>query len=503
MTQASTTDTNRDLSFDPARTVTLSLISHTNVGKTTLARTLLKRDIGEVSDEPHVTDVNEAYEMLRTPGGELLQLWDTPGFGDPVRLLKRLKQSGNPIGWFLEQVWDRHRDRPLWCSQQAIKNVRDDADIVLYLINATELPEEAGYVRIEMQILAYLRKPVLLLLNQTGPAGIQSEEATSWREHLAAHDFIRDILPLDAFTRCWVHEDKLLRAIQHVLDELEKHDPDADADLHIADLAQKRKAFPKIRRHWLEENREIFENSLHALAEEFATAAFDQEPYEGNMWLPHIKKDARDAAMETLGKRLAEEARKCLNKLLRFHRLEGEAAEELLERLAENYQNREPIDTGLAAIVGGAASGAVSGVAADFLAGGLTLGGGAVAGAIVGALGAGTLAKGINVVRGEDKPKVQWSVEFLANLFPAAILRYLAVAHFGRGRGEWQETGDNPEHWHDVVREVARENQEMIRETLKKRSATGYAGFRKRLEKLFRDNTEEVLRRLYGDLPKT
>ena len=36
-------------------TVDLSLISHTNAGKTTLARTLLGRDVGEVRDAPHVT----------------------------------------------------------------------------------------------------------------------------------------------------------------------------------------------------------------------------------------------------------------------------------------------------------------------------------------------------------------------------------------------------------------------------------------------------------------
>ena len=42
-------------------TVTLSLISHTNVGKTTLARTLLRRDVGEVLDQAHVTEVSEAH----------------------------------------------------------------------------------------------------------------------------------------------------------------------------------------------------------------------------------------------------------------------------------------------------------------------------------------------------------------------------------------------------------------------------------------------------------
>ena len=37
-------------------TITLSLISHTNVGKTTLARTLLRRDVGDIRDAAHVTD---------------------------------------------------------------------------------------------------------------------------------------------------------------------------------------------------------------------------------------------------------------------------------------------------------------------------------------------------------------------------------------------------------------------------------------------------------------
>ena len=41
--------------------ITLSLISHTNAGKTTLARTLLRRDIGEVLDQAHVTEVTWAW----------------------------------------------------------------------------------------------------------------------------------------------------------------------------------------------------------------------------------------------------------------------------------------------------------------------------------------------------------------------------------------------------------------------------------------------------------
>src|SRR5262245_24407998 len=126
--------------------VRLSLVSHTNVGKTTLARTLLRRDIGEVRDAAHVTELAERCSAIVTPQGDELELWDTPGFGDSVRLLRRLESSGNPLGWFLSQVWDRYTDRPFWSSQEAVRNVRDEADVVLYLVNASEDPAGAGYV---------------------------------------------------------------------------------------------------------------------------------------------------------------------------------------------------------------------------------------------------------------------------------------------------------------------------------------------------------------------
>ena len=62
-----------------------------------------------------------------------------------MRLARRLAQSGQPLGWFLSQVWDRFADRPFWCSQQAMRAARDAADVMLYVANATEDPEAAGY----------------------------------------------------------------------------------------------------------------------------------------------------------------------------------------------------------------------------------------------------------------------------------------------------------------------------------------------------------------------
>jgi GTPase Era involved in 16S rRNA processing len=201
--------------------ITLSLISHTNIGKTTLARTLLRRDVGQVLDQAHVTIQNEQFLLLETPEGLRLNLWDTPGFGNSHKLLKRLHGLSNPIGWLVSQVWDRLADKPFWCSQQAIRNVQDEADVVLYLVNATEDPAMAGYLQPELDLLTWLNKPVIVLLNQTGlvDPDRQRQLESHWKQHWSSQAVIHDVMSLDAFTRCWVQEGLLWNRIVQALPE--------------------------------------------------------------------------------------------------------------------------------------------------------------------------------------------------------------------------------------------------------------------------------------------
>jgi predicted GTPase len=149
----------------------LSLISHTNVGKTALARTLLRRDVGEVADSAHVTIVPESHPLIES-GDRRARLWDTPGFGaNLAKLAKRLRTGENPVGWILHQVWDRVTDKSLWCSQEAIRNVQSEADVVLYLVDASQTPDETGYIDLEIEVIEWIGKPVLVFLNQTGAPG--------------------------------------------------------------------------------------------------------------------------------------------------------------------------------------------------------------------------------------------------------------------------------------------------------------------------------------------
>jgi hypothetical protein len=434
-----------------AATVNLSLVSHTNVGKTTLARTLLRRDVGEVRDRAHVTELSEGHTLIDTPQGDVLRLWDTPGFGDSARLLKRLRMSDNPIGWLLTQVWDRFTDRPFFSSQQAIRNARDEADVVLYLVNAAEAPASAGYVEPEMQILGWIGKPVLLLLNQIGPPreqGADAAEEAAWRQHLAAYPWVRGTLSLDAFARCWVQEDELLGAVSAVL------------------TADKAAAFTRLRDAWRARNRQVFVASMQALAGQLAAAASDREAVDpltfrdkASLWLAALMSGKEkpdpdtERAMNTLAERLDRSVRVATDRLIELHGLSGRAAQEVLARIAGQFDVGRPADVAKSSAIGGLVSGALGGLAADLAAGGFTFGAGALLGGVLGALGAGGAAQAYNLARGAQDGKVAWSAAFLTQRFAAALLRYLAVAHFGRGRGDWAQ-GEYPPHWHDLVEEV-------------------------------------------------
>jgi hypothetical protein len=155
-------------------------------------------------------------------------------------------------------------------------------------------------------------------------------------------------------------------------------------------------------------------------------------------------------AQEALARRLDAEARADTQTLVRLHGLEGSAEGTILARLASHYQVRLRMDEGQAALWGGVVSGALVGLKADLLSGGLTLGGGLIAGGLLGALGSAGLARCVNLVRGTESSWLSWNGEALDAIVEAALLRYLAVAHFGRGRGDWAE-GESPAHWKEEV----------------------------------------------------
>ncbi len=492
------------------QTIALSLISHTNAGKTTLARTLLRADIGEVRDAPHVTEFADAHELISGPEGDRLMLWDTPGFGDSARLAKRLRESRNPLGWLLSEVWDRWRDRPFWASQQAMRHVQEHSDVVLYLVNAAESPSTAAYVAAEMELLAWLDKPVLVLLNQLGEpreAAAEAAEAQSWQQHLSRWPLVRQVLPMDAFARCWVHERTLMQAVQTTLQGPKS---EAMSRLAAAWQAQRQATFDaavqelagSVARMALM-RQSLGSGGAAAAAGRVASGTWRQMRQLGRQLGGQIGKgtggqevrpgataasgtqagaapddatggagtfgtsQAATPAEQALLRALQTEAAASTTRLIRLHGLAGEGGQtahtqaQIMERVAGQFALQERLPEGKAALWGGAVTGAMAGLKADIATGGLSLGGGMLAGALIGALGGAGLARGINVVRGADQDWLRVNDAAMSLLLQAALLRYLAVAHFGRGRGDWV-AGEAPAHWPPTVARALKQEEDTL-----------------------------------------
>jgi len=425
--------------------IAISLLSHTNAGKTTLMRTLLGRDIGQVRDAAHVTEFAEGHVLVAAEGAELM-LWDTPGFGDSLRLAKRLETSEQPLLGFLRGTWDRFAERAFWCSQQAIRNARDEADALLYLVNASESPEAAGYLDAELRILGWIGKPVVVALNQMGAPRAAAEEAAElarWRAALARQPLVRAVLPLDAFARCWVQESVLWSAIETALEPLQ------------------RLTMNMLHRAWRVERQQVFDASLRTVADFLTAAAADREPIDdpglaGRLreWVRSTvtggESDVETRARERLAARLDAAASEALAKLVALHGLEGSAVAQIAADVAQLQIVSAPLSETRAGLLGGALGGAALGLKADIATGGLSFGAGMLVGGVLGALSAAGIARGVNRIRGTEAPVVSWGNEALARVTRDALLRYLAVAHFGRGRGPWREIGA-PAHWAAAV----------------------------------------------------
>ena len=163
----------------------LAVVGHTNVGKTSLLRTLT-RDVtfGEVSHRPSTTRHVEGAR-LSADGQALLELYDTPGLEDAIALLDYLERLDRPgerldgparIKRFLDSNEARQR------FEQEAKVLRQllASDAGLYLIDARE-PVLAKY-RDELAVLAACGKPIVPVLNFASAGQAQDE---AWRDALA------------------------------------------------------------------------------------------------------------------------------------------------------------------------------------------------------------------------------------------------------------------------------------------------------------------------------
>ena len=164
-------------------TISLAVVGHTNVGKTSLLRTLTRRaDFGEVADRPGTTRHVEAVS-LTVDGRPALRFLDTPGLEDATALLEHLQRMdaalprGERVRAFLRGALASNE------FEQEAKVLRSllDADAGLLVIDARDAP--LPKFACEIEILMLCGRPLMPVLNYVRAPEAQEP---AWRALLAS-----------------------------------------------------------------------------------------------------------------------------------------------------------------------------------------------------------------------------------------------------------------------------------------------------------------------------
>lgn len=373
----------------------LAVVGHTNVGKTSLLRTLTRdRHFGEVSHRPSTTRHVEGAR-LSVDGDALLELYDTPGLEDAIALHDYLDQLERPgerldgparLARFLETSEARQR------FEQEAKVIRQllASDAGLYVIDVRE-PVLAKY-RDELAILGSSGKPLLPVLNFVALDDQREEE---WRQALARcglHALVR----FDSVAPPEQGEQRLYENLALLLEH---------ARPQLLKLQQEHERQQHLRR----------DSGRQLIAELLIDVAACRRP---------VPSDQVVQALAKLHEEVRQREQRCVEALLEryaFDRHGADAGElPLLDgRWKDDLFNPETLRQLGIKLGSGIIAGAAAGAGVDLMVGGLTLG----AAAALGALAGGT----VQTLRGYGsrlRAKISGARELTVD---DAILRLLAL----------------------------------------------------------------------------
>ncbi|MDZ4753850.1 MAG: DUF3482 domain-containing protein [Phycisphaerae bacterium] len=400
----------------------IAVVGHTNVGKTSLLRTLLRdARFGDVSDRPATTRHAEAAEMraqlradARSSHGSgglrrdcAIIVTDTPGLEDSsglLELLESIDPSPRSDPHTRVMRWLESPDTRFAQEAKAVRQVLDN-DIAIYVIDARE--RMLGRHRDELTILAACARPIVPVLNFVESSAAHAQQVADWRDQLARIG-LHAVVAFDTMIVDEASERRLYEALRTLAP---KHQETFDA--FIQSRAQQRE--------------HLVEMSAALIADMLIDAA---------ACVRHVDPNDRAAvqqAVAALQAALAAREQRCVDDLLALHRFR---AEDWVDANLPVVDGRWGLDLfhpsamkELGLTTGrGAAVGAMAGLAVDAVVGGMTLGAAAATGAGIGAMfeaARGNGARWLRRLRGIDELRADDATIHLLALRELSLLRAL------------------------------------------------------------------------------
>lgn len=200
----------------------IAVVGHTNTGKTSLIRTMLRSTEFGVIEDAAGTTRHVEQATISADHIPVLNLYDTPGLEDSRALfahVKKLQEKSAILRppQILEQfVTHVTVNDPLEQEAKVIRQVLR-SDILLYIIDVRE-PFLEKY-RLELEVLTRAGKPIIPVFNFI--AG-HERELGKWREYLSAYQ-MHTTLEFDTVAFAFEAEKRLYQKMQSLLESHYNH----------------------------------------------------------------------------------------------------------------------------------------------------------------------------------------------------------------------------------------------------------------------------------------
>ncbi|HEY9865785.1 MAG TPA: DUF3482 domain-containing protein [Candidatus Obscuribacterales bacterium] len=197
--------------MDTKDRVRIAVAGHTNTGKTTLIRTLMRTVVGEVGDSPNVTQEGQAYSY----SGLQATFVDTPGFQHGLTVTLYLDAKEADPNYKLR----KDTEEKLRFDLSAIESLQT-SQVALYVGSLSIVPDDN--IKEELSVVKRVQPKVVGVLNQRRKQLTASDENTvaqriaQWEKVFQEHDV--QYIVFDAFWDKPAKVNEIYHAITSILD---------------------------------------------------------------------------------------------------------------------------------------------------------------------------------------------------------------------------------------------------------------------------------------------
>ncbi len=341
----------------------VGVVGHTNTGKTSLVRTLLRHsEFGEVANSAGTTRHVEAANFALN-GRVMMELRDTPGLEDSIalaQLLEKIAAQGHQGRQCLQYLIDHAEQHPEF--EQEIKVLRQalQCDAMFYVVDCRD--DVLEKYRQEIFALGLAARPILPVLNFVNSVDAQPDV---WRQSMADLR-LHAMVEFDTVAFDFNAEKRLYQKLQSLLES--RYD-------HLQSILDQRQL------DWQKLREACVRQVALLLAEVAATGVAVEQPRTGAT--------EPASAAESLRDRVRQREQRCLNAILdimQFKKLELELAE---LPVRNGHWSTDLFSPDTLKLFGrdtasAAATGAAIGAGIDLMLAGLSLGTAAATGAVLG-----------------------------------------------------------------------------------------------------------------------